>query len=273
MSLTGLLAPFPWSLYSKKLSARIENPRNSGVFTQEDAKARGVRLAEGTEGSIEEGNCIAMSWLVDLEDGVILDARFQVFGQSALIGAADTACELLVGKNYDQASRFSSDLIDMQLRDRSEDPAFPRETIPHLSLVVSAILEAAENCAGIPLAAGYTSSPMPGGTAASFQGGGYAGWDDLPHDRKLAVVEEVLDREIRPYIALDAGGVDVVELTPQRELIVAYKGSCTSCYSSVGSTLAYIQQMLRAKVHADIVVIPNYDTPPTGMPPGFAPGF
>lgn len=273
MSLASLTATFPWAHYSKKLSARIESPRNCGVFTRDDAQARGVRLAEGLDGSVEEGNCVAMSWLVDLENGVILDARFQVFGSSALIGAADTACDLLVGKNYDQASRFTTDLVDMQLRDRSEEPAFPREMLPQISLVVNAILEAAESCAGVPLAAGYASSPMPQQGSGSLQGGGYAGWDDLPHDRKVAVVEEVLDREIRPYIALDAGGVDVVELTPQRELIVAYKGSCTSCYSSVGSTLAYIQQMLRAKVHGDIVVIPNYDTPPTGMPPGFAPGF
>lgn len=272
MSLSSLLMPFPWAQYSRKLIARIENPHNAGAFTSEDAQGRGVRLAQGADGSIETGNYVAVSWLVDPGDGVILDARFQVFGQSALIGAADAACDLLVGKNYDQASRFSLDLIDIQLRDRSEDPAFPREMLMHVTLVVEAILAAAEACAGIPLAAGYTSSPMPQGADTSLHGTGYAGWDDLPHDRKLAVIEAVLDREIRPYIALDAGGVDVVELTDQRELIVAYKGSCTSCYSSVGSTLAYIQQMLRAQVHAHIVVIPNYDTPPTGMPPGFSVG-
>lgn len=273
MSLVQLITPFPWTTYSKKLAARIENPRNAGSYQTSDTVERGVRLVEGGDGSIEDGNRVVLYWLVDLKDGVIVDARFQAFGQSALIGAADAACDLLVGKNYDQAGRVSADLIDKQVRDRSEEPAFPKETFPHLNLVVSAIIDASEQCAGISLASGYAAPPVPNDSSMNPEGAGYPGWDDLPHDRKVAVVEGVLDREIRPYIALDAGGVDVVELTTHRELIVAYKGSCTSCYSSVGSTLAYIQQMMRAKVHPQMVVIPDYDTPPTGAPPGFTPGY
>lgn len=271
MTLAQLITPFPWTAYSKKLAARIENPRNAGSYQTSDTIGRGVRLVEGADGSIEDGNRVVLYWLVDLDDGVIVDARFQAIGQSALIGAADAACDLLVGKNYDQAGRVSADLIDKQVRDRSEEPAFPKETFPHLNLVVSAIIDASEQCTAIPLASGYAAPPVPTDSTMNPEDTGYPGWDDLPHDRKVAVVEEVLDREIRPYIALDAGGVDVVELTSHRELIVAYKGSCTSCYSSVGSTLAYIQQMMRAKVHPQMVVIPDYDTPPTGSPPGFSP--
>lgn len=274
MSLADLIAPFPWTTYSKKLVASIENPRNSGFFEAGDAANRGMHLAQGGEGSVEDGNRVVLYWLVDPQDGVIADARFQVFGQSALIAAADSACDLLIRKNYDQASRITAELIDKQLRDRSEDPAFPKETLPHLQLVVSAIQDAANQCKDLPCASNYSAPPIPMRTGEAAAGEkGYAGWDDLPHDRKIAVIEEVLDREIRPYIALDAGGVDVVELTPHRELVVTYKGSCTSCYSSVGSTLAYIQQMMRTKVHPEIVVIPDYDTPPTGAPPGFFPNI
>lgn len=267
MTLTGLTARFPWALYSKKLQARIENPHNAGFFSEQEAVSRSVYLAKGSDGLIEDGNSVVFYWLVDPNDGTIIDARFQLFGQSALIGAADAACDLLIGKNYDQASRITADLIDKQVRDRSEDSAFPKETYPHLNLVVGAIIDAAEHCQDLPLADGYRAPPVPLGFDGGATGEGYPGWDDMPQDKKVQIVEEVLDREVRPYIALDAGGVDVIELTSNRELIVAYKGSCTSCYSSVGTTLAYIQQMLRAKVHPQIVVIPNYDTPPTGLPP------
>lgn len=262
MSLALLLTPFPWMRYSKKLSARIENPRNVGAFSAEDAQRRGVRFVEGADGSMEDGNAVHLYCLVDPTDGIILDARFQVFGQSALIGAADSACDLLVGKNYDQAGRVTADLLDKQVRDRSEEPAFPPETSSHLNLVVSAIVELVEACKDLPLPSSYLAPPVPAGLGEAVEGNGFPGWDDLPHDKKLSVVEEVLDRDIRPYIALDAGGVDVVELTPARELIVAYKGSCTSCYSSVGATLAYIQQVMRAKVHPELVVIPELENSP-----------
>lgn len=263
MSLKNLTEPFPWARYSKKLAARIENPHNGGFFTATDAEARGMRLVEGRDGTAHDGNSVVLYWLLDTADGTIVDARFQVFGQTALIGAADAACDLLVGKNYDQAQRIGADLIDKQLRDRSEESAFANETHPHLNLVLTAIYDAADQCVDIPLPSNYVAPPMPTGSGA-MTGNGYPGWDDLPKEQKLAVVEQVLDQEIRPYIALDAGGVDVVSLTAERELIVAYKGSCTSCYSSVGTTLAYIQQMLRAKVHPQLVVIPDADTTPMG---------
>ncbi len=90
----------------------------------------------------------------------------------------------------------------------------------------------------------------------------------MPHAQKLAVIEQVMDEHIRPYIALDAGGIDIVGLSEHRELTVTYKGSCTSCYSSVGATLSAIQGILRAKVHPEIVVTPDFDEAPTGPPPG-----
>ena len=73
---------------------------------------------------------MSLYWLVDPDDGIIVDARFQAYGQSALIGAAEIACELSVGKNYDQARRIGAELIDKQVRDRPDEPAFPKETSP-----------------------------------------------------------------------------------------------------------------------------------------------
>jgi len=260
MSLDALITPFPWSRYSKKLMAKIENPHNGGFFSQEEAEARAVRFAMGIAGSWQEGNSVALFWLVDPEDGVIIDAKFQVFGQSALIGAADVCCELLVGKNYDQASRFSADIIDKRLRDHSETPAFPKETSPHLNLLLEAVDGASEQCRDLPLATTYVTPPLPTGAVGEVVEGGYPGWAELPLKKKLAVIEAVLDADIRPYIALDAGGVEVINLLNDREIVIAYQGSCTSCYSSVGSTLSAIQQLIRNKVHPDLVVVPDSDS-------------
>lgn len=258
MGLSALITPFPWNRYSKKLIAKIENPRSVGIFKSEESEARGMRLAIGSEGKVQEGNCIRFYWLVDKDDGIIVDIKFQVFGQSALIGAAEAACELLIGKNYDQAKRLSTELLDRHLRDKSEEPAFPRETYPHLNLVLGAIEHAAEQCTDIPFAETYVTPPVPSNIGEVVEGG-YPGWMELPLKKKIAVVEEILDRDVRPYIALDAGGVEILNLLNDKEVVIAYQGSCTSCYSSIGTTLSYIQQVLRAKVHPDLVVVPDID--------------
>lgn len=252
MGIEKLTASFPWSRYSKKLISKIENPRNAGTLSPRE----GLRLVESEEGNVADGNVIHFFWLVDKEDGVIVDAKYQVFGQSALIGAAEAACDILVGKNYDQASRISADLIDKQVRDKTEVSAFPHETAPHLNLVLEAIDSVAKECTDIPLSLGYVAPPAPRDFGEVLEGG-YPGWNELSLKQKLSVIEEVINNDIRPYIVLDGGGVEVINLLNEKEVIIAYQGNCTSCFSSVGATLSFIQQVIRAKVHPDLVVIPN----------------
>jgi NifU-like protein len=258
MSFEALTSPFPWMRYSKKLISKIENPRCSGLFEKEQSEERGMRLAIGKEGDQKDGNEVCLFWLVDKDDGIIVDVKFQVFGQSALIGAAEAACDLLIGKNYDQAKRVSADLLDTHLRDRSDEPAFPKETYPHLNLVLGAIENAAEQCLDIPFADTYVTSPVPS-QIGQISGGEYPGWMELSFKKKIIVIEEVLNNDVRPYIALDAGGIEVLNLLNDREVIIAYQGSCTSCYSAIGTTLSYIQQVLRAKVHPQLTVVPDMD--------------
>ncbi len=246
---------FPWMRYSKKLTHKIENPRHCGFFTPAEARERGMRLATGREGRREDGNTICLYLLVDESDGVIADARFQVLGQSALIGAAEAACELLIRKNYDQALRLTAELIDKQVRDRNEVLAFPEETYPHLNLVLDAIEKAAEQCLDIPFAENDLPSPI---AAHGHEGGQiYPGWDTLSKEQKIEAIEGVIAADIRPYIELDAGGIQIVDLVQDQELIIAYEGACTTCHSSTGATLNAIQEILKLKIHPALRVVPD----------------
>lgn len=256
MTLQQLIDPFTWYKYSKKVAARIENPRCAGHFDAVASEARGVRQVGADAGFAEDGNKVRIEWLVDRDDGIIIDAKFTAFGQTALIAAADACCEVCIGKNYDQAKRLTIDHIDKALRDKSEVQAFPKETQPHIQLVLDAVVEAADQCTDIPLASSYVAPPVPT-DKLHIEGDGYPGWMDLPYQKKIAVIEQVLDEDVRPYVALDAGGVHVLNLQENSKVIIGYSGTCTSCYSSVGTTLSYIQQVLRAKVHKDINVIPD----------------
>lgn len=255
MTLSALTLAFPWSRYSKKLIQKIAHTPHAGMLTVEDGIHRGLRLFHGTEGSIADGNVVRLYWLVDPANGVIQQASFEAYGQSALIGAAEAVCELLQNKNYDQARRIAADLIDKELRDKSDRPAFPPETFAHLNLVIGAIEEAADKCCEIPLPEKYVAPPAP--MVGDVLEGGYPGFSEMSLKQQLAVIEDVLDRDVRPYIALDGGGVEVIDLVNNRDVVVSYKGNCTSCFSSTGATLSYIQQTLRAKVHPDLNVTPN----------------
>jgi NifU-like protein len=197
---------------------------------------------------------LCLYWLVDPTDGVIADAKFRAFGPVALIAAAEAASELVLRKNYHQASRISPDLIDQHLRDKKETPAFTKECNAYLNQVLAALDQAVQQCTGIPCATAYDTTPIE----ADFGEipGGIPGWDAFPHPQKLIILEEVIDKEIRPYIELDAGGVKLIELNDGGEVVISYEGSCTSCHSSTGSTLTAIQQILRARVHPALYVTP-----------------
>lgn len=242
------------SFTSKKIMDKILSAHNVGQFTEEEASLRHMRCVHASAGSYLEGNVVSFFWLVDLEDGMIVDAKFQAFGPFSLLAAADAACELIIGKNYDQARRISSDLLDKSLQGKAEESAY-QENLPYLDLVIEALVNGSEKCGDIPLSERYIS-PVPQNESDSS---GYPGWLELSNERKLAVIEEVLNVDVRPYVELDEGGIEVQELKANGELIIAYKGNCTSCISSIGATLSTIQQILQTKVHPDIVVTPNMD--------------
>lgn len=244
----------PWSYYSKKLIRKIENPRHGGFFSHEEARERGMRLAIGKQGNLKHGNVVGLYLLVDESDGVIADAKFQAFGPSALIGAAEAACEVLIRKNYDQVRRLRADLIDKQVRDKNESAAFPKEAYPCLNLVLDAIEQAAQQCLDIPFTEAHVPTPLE---AKGADGEGYPDWKMLSREQKIAVIEEVISTEIRPYIELDAGGVQIVDLVNDRELMISYEGACTSCHSATGATLNAIQEILRAKVDKNLLVVPD----------------
>lgn len=233
---------------NRKLLQAIENPKSVGSFSKADAKAKGMRLAIGSEEEREKGCILYLYLIVDESDGVIADAKFQVFGPPLLIGAVEIACSLLLRKNYDQASRLTLDLLEKEVQ--AEGSGF------YLTLVLACIHEAAKQCLDIPLAPTYVAPPLP--LESTEEAREYPGWKELSSPQQIAVVEEVIARDIRPYIELDAGGVQIVDLIAGKEVIIAYEGACTSCHSATGATLGAIQDTLRAKVHPEICVTPKF---------------
>jgi len=72
-----------------------------------------------------------------------------------------------------------------------------------------------------------------------------SGCEMTPEEQqKLALIQEMLDEEVRPYLQGDGGDLHVIGIEGN-VLKVHYQGACGSCPSSISGTLAGIEGMVR----------------------------
>ncbi len=75
----------------------------------------------------------------------------------------------------------------------------------------------------------------------------------LTNIQKIALIQDVLETEIRPRLMADGGDLELVDIDGNR-VILALRAMCSQCPMS-GVTLEGIQERLREVVSPDIVVI------------------
>lgn len=247
MSTYKHIAPFVWGEYSQKLVDKILKGKNGGKIALSEAVPGELRVIEGRGGDQEEGNSILITLLVDEHDGIISDAKYQAFGQTPLIAAAEIVCDLLILKTVRQAGRISVELITNSVG------GFPKAAQTHIHLVLEALYDALEKARDIEVVDEYSETPLD---LSLFKGGEYPNWEGISHESRLSLIQSVIVQDILPYIELDQGGVKIKHLV-DLNLTIEYEGNCTSCFASTGSTLTAIQQILRAKVHPSLTVIPH----------------
>ena len=73
-------------------------------------------------------------------------------------------------------------------------------------------------------------------------------------DEKLKKINDLLDARIRPGLAGDGGGLEVISFDGET-LQISYHGACGSCPSSSSGTLRYIEGMLQEEVDPALRVI------------------
>ncbi|MBC7474388.1 MAG: NifU family protein [Candidatus Sericytochromatia bacterium] len=74
-------------------------------------------------------------------------------------------------------------------------------------------------------------------------------------DSKLKQIDDILEETVRPGLAMDGGGLEVVSLSDDMQLSVKYHGACGSCPSSTYGTLQAITYILKENFHPDIEVV------------------
>ena len=76
----------------------------------------------------------------------------------------------------------------------------------------------------------------------------------LDDDEKLNRINALLDERVRPGLAGDGGGLEVISFD-ENTLQISYHGACGSCPSSGTGTLRYIEGLLQSEIDPCIRVI------------------
>jgi len=97
--------------YSEKVIDHYNNPRNVGSFAK---NLPGV--GTGLVGAPECGDVMKLQIKVNLDTGVIEDAKFKTFGCGSAIASSSLATEWLKGKSVDAALKIKNTDIVTELK-------------------------------------------------------------------------------------------------------------------------------------------------------------
>jgi NifU-like protein len=75
----------------------------------------------------------------------------------------------------------------------------------------------------------------------------------LTNIQKIRLIEETLEREIRPALKADRGDIDLIDVEGNK-VVVSLRGSCSTCPASEVTLKQYVESKLRELVDHDLVI-------------------
>ncbi|MDR2904833.1 MAG: iron-sulfur cluster assembly scaffold protein [Helicobacteraceae bacterium] len=142
MAKENLIGGALWEEYSHKVSERMDNPKNRGEITEDEAKSLGCELVVADFGAESCGDAVRLFWAVDPATNVIKLARFKSFGCGTAIASSDIMAELCVGKKVDEAVKITNIDVEFALRDTPDQPAVPPQKM-HCSVMAYDVIKRA----------------------------------------------------------------------------------------------------------------------------------
>jgi NifU-like protein len=75
----------------------------------------------------------------------------------------------------------------------------------------------------------------------------------LTNIQKMKLIEETLEREIRPALKADGGDIDLIDIEGNK-VLVALRGACSSCRAAEVTLKDYVESKFKEFVHPEITV-------------------
>jgi NifU-like protein len=149
MGKNSLIGGSIWEEYSQKVQDLMNNPKNMGEITQEEAEKMGAKLIVADFGAESCGDAVRLYWAVDEKTDKILEAKFKSFGCGTAIASSDTMAELCKGKTVDEAVKITNIDVEKAMRDNPDTPAVPPQKMHCSVMAYDVIKEAAASYKGV----------------------------------------------------------------------------------------------------------------------------
>ena len=266
--------------YTDKVKEHFLNPRNVGEV--EDANA----IAE--VGSMACGDALKLTLKVD-ENGKITDAKFQTFGCASAIASASALTEMLKGKTMDEAEKITNQDIADYLgglpKEKMHCSVLGRQALEEAIAnykgepkkeqegniicecfgVTDLEIERAVRENSLATVEDVTNYTKAGGGCESCHQtiqeiinrvraeGKPVTPPPLSNIQKIKMIEETIEREIRPSLRHDGGDIELIDVIGNRVLL-ATRGSCAICKASQQTLKNFVETKLRELVWPELVV-------------------
>ena len=142
MAKNSLIGGSIWEEYSQKVQDLMNNPKNMGQLTEEDAKEMGGKLIIADFGAESCGDAVRLYWIVDEATEITKAAKFKSFGCGTAIASSDTMAELCIGKTVSEAVKITNIDVEKAMRDTPDIPAVPPQKM-HCSVMAYDVIKAA----------------------------------------------------------------------------------------------------------------------------------
>ena len=268
--------------YTDKVKEHFLNPKNVGTIEN----ANGI----GEVGSLSCGDALTLT--INVENDIIKDAKFKTFGCASAIASSSALTEMIIGKHLDEVKDITNDDISDFLgglpkekmhcsvmgRDaleraianfRGEEIVIKEGTVICECFGITDLeIQRAVTENGLITIEEVTSYVKAGGGCENCHndiqkiinqanGGGIQIIDKKPERmttvKKLKLIEETLEREIRPQLAKDGGDIELIDIDGNT-VYVKLRGSCATCQKSEMTLKNYVEAKLREFVTHELSV-------------------
>ncbi len=267
--------------YTDKVKEHFLNPSNVGEIENPD----GI----GDVGSLSCGDALRLTFKLD-ENEKIIDAKVKTFGCASAIASGSALTEMMIGKTVAEAEKISNQQIADYLgglpKEKMHCSVMGHEALEKaIACYRGTTIEEKEGeviceCFGVTdleitraiqennlkTIEEVTNFTKAGGGCERCHGDiakillevqnqpqPEAEKPQLSNIQKMRLVEETIEREIRPSLQLDGGDIELIDIVGNR-IIVATRGACSACKSAPITLKNLVEAKLREFVSPDLVV-------------------
>jgi NifU-like protein len=268
--------------YTDKVREHFINPKNVGVIENPD----GI----GEVGSIACGDALKLTFKLD-DTGKIADSKFQTFGCASAIASSSALTEMIIGLDLEEASKITNDDIadflgglpkekmhcSVMGRDALEraiayyrgepEKTADGEIVCECFGVTDNEIRRAVSENGLKTVEDVTGYVKAGGGCEKCHGAiqeiiasvtGECFVEEkkgpsLTNIQKIRMVEETLEREIKPALRKDGGDIELVDFA-NNVVTVRLRGTCSSCPSAQITLKDYVEAKIKELVSPEIIV-------------------